>query len=139
VVLLAIVGVVIVLGIGGCAVLSVVVNDSVDEASNTLKEGLRKAQNRNSITDEQAKSLDVGDDRNEIVRRFGPPAFGPAKEPVLPADVRDCISWHMRDGRIGSTWELCFRAGKLVEKQSDLSPSPRRRRPPRKAVPSQEQ
>ncbi len=128
--LLAVIGVVLVLGIGGCAVLSAVVNSSVQDSTDELNDSLRKSQDRNSITDEQAKTVRVGDDRNEVVKRFGPPAFGPAKQPVLPPDVRDCISWRMRGGRIGSVWELCFRAGRLVEKESDLDPSPRGRRPP---------
>ena len=128
--LLAVIGVVLVLGIGGCAVLSAVVNSSVQDSTDELNDSLRKSQDRNSITDEQAKTVAVGDDRNEVVKRFGPPAFGPAKQPVLPADVRDCISWHIRGGRIGSVWEFCFRAGRLVEKESDLDPSPRGRRPP---------
>ncbi len=130
VVLLSIVAVVVVLGLGGCAVLSAVVNSSVQDSTDELNATLRKSQDRKSITEEQAKAVKVGEDRNEIVRRFGPPAFGPAKQPVLPPEVRDCISWHIRGGPIGSVWEFCFRSGRLVEKESDLDPSPRGRRPP---------
>ncbi len=141
-VLLAVAAVVVVLGIGGCAVLSAIVDDSVEETSRELNDTLRRSQNRNSITDAQAKGVNVGDDRNLIVRRFGPPRFGPAKQPAaLPPDIRDCISWHMRDGRYGSVWQFCFRDGKLVSKESTLDPAPRDRRPPppSEGTPSQEQ
>ena len=143
-VLLAVAAVVVVLGIGGCAVLSAIVEDSVEDTSKTLNDTLRKAQNRNSITDEQAEAIRLGADRDNVVKRFGPPAFGPAKEPALPPDIRDCISWHIRDGRYGATWRFCFRKGKLVSKQSDLRPgprpAPRERTPaPGAGTPSQEQ
>ncbi|MGI8593623.1 MAG: hypothetical protein ACR2ML_04535 [Solirubrobacteraceae bacterium] len=138
--LLAIAALLVVLGVGGCVALRALVDGTVEQTSKELNEDLRKSQNRNSITGGQAKAIDAGTARDEVVQRFGPPAFGPAREPAaLPADVRDCISWHIRDGRYGSTWEFCFRDGKLVSKESDLSPSPRRRTPPPAAKPSQEQ
>jgi hypothetical protein len=104
IIVLIILGVLIVLGVGGCVACGVILGNAVDEGVETVDRELREAQNRNSITDAR---------RASVVARFGPPAVGAVTRPTTG---RDCIYYNVRDGTYGSQWEFCFREGRLVTK-----------------------
>jgi hypothetical protein len=113
IIVLAVVGVLIVLGIGGCVACGVFVGSAVDHGVKQVDKELRKAQNRNSIADAQARAVETGARRESVIARFGPPAVGAVARPSVG---RDCIFYNVRDGTYGSQWEFCFVEGRLTTK-----------------------
>jgi hypothetical protein len=113
IIVLSIIGAIVVLGFGGCVACGVILGGAVDKGVKEVNRQLRDVQNRNAITDAQAQAVEVGAKRAEIIARFGPPATGSITRPELG---RDCISYHVRDGTIGSQWRFCFRRGRLETK-----------------------
>jgi hypothetical protein len=114
IIVLSIIGVVLVLGLGGCVACGVILGGAVDRGVKEVDKSLREAQNRNSITDDQAQGVETGTRRERIIARFGPPASGAVSR---PATGRDCILYNVRGGTFGSQWEFCFREGKLITKR----------------------
>ena len=59
-IVLIVVGVLAALGIGGCAVVAVLVGKTAEKAGNELDKGLRRVQNIDAITNQQADAVELG-------------------------------------------------------------------------------
>jgi hypothetical protein len=97
----------VILTVGGCFAIVVVVG--VDESNR------HKAQQRNTISDVDAKALRLGTARSTILARHGKPARIFDRSRLQAGD--DCVFYNLKGDAIGRQWELCFdRAGKLSSK-----------------------
>lgn len=102
----------------GCVALTSGGEDEVDE-------GVRRGQNSNAITNEQAQSLKLGTTRGAVESRFGPPRpdqegrnDGLGTTEGLGDDT--CIYYNLKPGELLNEWQFCFRgagkSGKLTTK-----------------------
>jgi len=112
---LIVLGVLAVLGVGGCAACAALVGTSVNEAGKAIDE----EQNKNSITNEQARAVSLGTTRAEIEQMFGPPATDQESSNEGLGDD-SCIYYNIRDAGVLDQWQFCFggsgQAGKLRSK-----------------------
>jgi Protein of unknown function (DUF2510) len=100
------------LAIGGCVAL---IGGAADEVGDEIE----KSQNRNAITNTQARQLEIGTRRSVVEERFGPPEN--TQEGENEGLGRDsCIYYNIKGGSIGDQWQFCFegsgRNGKLRSK-----------------------
>ena len=100
------------LAIGGCIAL-------IGKGAEEVGDEIEKSQNRNAITNTQARQLEIGTRRSVVEQRFGPPArTQEGKNGGLRRD--SCIYYNVKGGSIGDQWQLCFegsgRSGKLRSK-----------------------
>jgi hypothetical protein len=97
----------VILGVGGCFAIAAIV--AVDESNR------QKAQQRNAISDPEAKALRLGTPKPAVLARQGKPAkiFDRSR---LQAGG-DCVFYNLKGDVIGRQWELCFdRSRKLAAK-----------------------
>ena len=97
-IVLIVLGVLAALGIGGCAVVAVLVGKTAEKAGNELDKGLRRVQNIDAITNQEADGIELGTQRTRVIAQLGPPArLG-----------GDCIFYRVRGGQLGDEWQFCF-------------------------------
>jgi hypothetical protein len=96
-IVLIVLGVLAVLGVGGCAAVAVIVGN---KASDTIDKGLHDVQNINAITDEQARGIELGATRAQVISELGPPFHTSV----------DCIDYNVRNASLGDQWQFCFTA-----------------------------
>jgi hypothetical protein len=93
--------------VGGCFAIVAVV--AVDESNR------HKAQQRNAISDPDARAIRLGTPRRAVVAAHGTPAKVFDRSRLQAGD--DCVFYNLKGDAIGRQWELCFdRAGKLASK-----------------------
>lgn len=96
----------------GCVAL---IGGAADEVSDELD----KEQNKNALTNGQARSVKLGTTRAEVVRKFGKPKSTQESENEgLGAD--SCIYYNIKGGEALDQWQFCFggrgKQGKLRNK-----------------------
>jgi hypothetical protein len=96
----------------GCAAL---IGGAADEAL----EGIDKEQNRNAITNGQARSVKLGTTRAEVESKFGKPKSDQESENAgVGSDT--CIYYNLKGGELLDQWQFCFggkgKQGKLTGK-----------------------
>jgi len=110
--LLAAGAVVIVVGIVGCAAL-------VGGTANEIDKGIKKEQNSNAITNEQARAVKLGTTRGAVESKFGPPKSDQESTNEGLGDDT-CIYYNVKGGEILDQWQFCFggagKGGKLTTK-----------------------
>lgn len=91
----------------GCVAL---IGGVADEASKEID----KQQNKNAITNNQARGIERGTTRGEVESKFGKPADDAA------SGSDTCIYYNLKDGGFLDKWQFCFRGksreGKLFLK-----------------------
>jgi len=94
-------------GVGGCFAVAALV--AVDESNR------QKEQQRNAISDLDARALRLGTAKSVVLARNGTPAkvFDRSRLQAGP----DCVFYNLKGDVIGRQWQLCFDAGgQLVAK-----------------------
>lgn len=115
-IVLIVLGTLIVLGIGGCVACAAVIGGTAKEIDKSITDEL----NKNSITNEQARQIEIGATRREVEQTLGPPQdTQEGQSEGLGND--SCIYYNVRDGGLGDQWQFCFdgdrQDGKLRNKQ----------------------
>jgi len=115
-IVLIILGTLIVLGIGGCVACAAIIGGTANEIDKSITDEL----NKNSITNEQARQIEIGATRREVERTLGPPEdTQEGQSEGLGND--SCIYYNVRGGSLGDQWQFCFdgdgQDGKLRNKQ----------------------
>jgi hypothetical protein len=100
------------LGIGGCALL---IGGAANEASKEIDRETKK----NAISNEEARSVELGTTRREVEQRFGPPKnTQESTNEGLGEDT--CIYYNIKGGGVLDSWQFCFegagKSGKLRSK-----------------------
>jgi len=110
-IVLIVLGVVAALGIGGCAVVAVLVGKTAEKAGNELDKGLRRVQNIDAITNQQADGVELGSARSQVLDQLGPPArLG-----------GNCVFYRVRGGALGDEWQFCFAGIALTDRLTSKS------------------
>ena len=110
-IVLIVLGVLAALGIGGCAVVAVLVGKTAEKAGNELDKGLRRVQNIDAITNQQADGVELGTARSQVLDQLGPPArLG-----------GNCVFYRVRGGALGDEWQFCFAGIALTDRLTSKS------------------
>jgi hypothetical protein len=97
----------LILGVGGCFAIAAIV--AVDQSNR------QKAQQRNAISDPDAKALRLGTPKPTVLTAHGRPAKVYDRSRLQAGG--DCVFYNLKGDVIGRQWELCFDpAGKLMSK-----------------------
>ncbi len=89
----------------GCAAL-------IGGAANEVSKGITTEQNRNAITNAQARSVELGTTRRTVQERFGPPKSDQESSNAgLGADT--CTYYNVRGGQLLDSWQFCFEGAGL--------------------------
>jgi len=96
----------------GCVAL---IGGAANEVSNEIDE----EQNRNAITNEQARSVKLGTTRADVEEQFGPPESDQESSTEGLGDD-SCIYYNIKGGEVLDSWQFCFEgsgtSGKLRSK-----------------------
>lgn len=98
--------------IGGCVAL-------IGGAANEADKSIKRDQNKNAITNSQARSVKLGTTRREVEAQFGPPKdTQESQNSGVGSDT--CIYYNIKGGRVLDQWQFCFsgkgKSGKLTGK-----------------------
>ena len=109
-IVLIVLGVLAALGIGGCAVVAVLVGKTAEKAGNELDKGLRRVQNIDAITNQQADAVELGAPRSQVLDQLGCRRAW-AELRLLPR----------RGGALGDEWQFCFAGIALTDRLTSKS------------------
>lgn len=97
----------VVLGVATLVVGWVAVQGVTSGSDESFEQELYRKQNRNAITNEQARGVKTGMTRREVERRFGPPKPGETgRNQGFGNDT--CIYYNLRGSRSFDQWQFCF-------------------------------
>jgi len=86
--------------VGGCTAL-------VAGGANEVSKSITKEQNKNAITNEQARALKLGVTLGQVKAKFGKPKdTQESTNEGLGSDT--CIYYNIKGGQILDSWQFCF-------------------------------
>lgn len=87
------------------------VGKTAEKAGNELDKGLRRVQNIDAITNQQADGVELGSARSQVLDQLGPPArLG-----------GNCVFYRVRGGALGDEWQFCFAGIALTDRLTSKS------------------
>lgn len=92
--------------IGGCLLIVGCVA-LIGGAANEVDKNIKRDQNRNAITNAQARSIALGTTRRAVEAELGPPKDTQESENAgLGSD--SCIYYNLKGGQLLDRWQFCF-------------------------------
>jgi len=89
----------------------VLVGKTAEKAGNELDKGLRRVQNIDAITKQQADGVELGSARSQVLDQLGPPARVGG----------NCVFYRVRGGALGDEWQFCFAGIALTDRLTSKS------------------
>ena len=79
-------------------------------AANEVDKGIKRDQNKNAITNQQARQIKIGMTKADVVDQLGKPeSTQEGENEGLGKD--QCLYWNLKGGEALDSWQFCFRGG----------------------------